>query len=196
MSYLDSNSLGDNSKWVWSGDKKILPIGWTVTYEITYYSDCPQNPATLYVAATGYFSVYLNGVLIGSGGPWPKTHKFDLLKLLCGCNKIKIVVKNHFPSPAAIIYSISQNKAGCYDCKNLGVTFYNRDTCKCECVSRCPTCGEGNSPLSWFDYPTCGCMCKQSLLCSKPKFFNMQTCRCECNKVCCPKGQYRNPSTC
>jgi len=124
-----------------------------VNYYVTFYTDCP-NPVTLVFAATGYFQVYLNETLIKDWqSPWPSVTKFQF-KPLCGCNRLRILVFNWWQSPAAVIFNLYQNTAGCYDCERLGITYYNRDKCRCECVAPCKCY---NSLMQWSDYPRCGC---------------------------------------
>lgn len=193
--HLSADSLKDGSKWVYNKDSSLkpvlYPIGWTIKYHSNLYTDCPQNPAILYVAASSYFTVYLNGVVVGTGTGWQIVSKFTL-KLNCGCNNLTIVVYNKFWSPCGVVYSVKQDKTKCYDCENLGVTFYNRDTCKCECVGTC-SC---KSPLAWFEYPTCGCKCGIAAKCLSTHYFNRQTCSCDCPSVCCPEGLYQDLKTC
>jgi len=147
-----------------------LPI-WTITLTSTVYTDCPQNIAVLNIVASGPFVVFVNNVQVASGSGWT-VYNFKI-KLNCGCNTIKIVIKAWWGWGGAA-YSVTQNTAGCYDCQNLGVTFYNKKTCQCECVSRC----QCDSIYSWFDYPSCGCKCKYPVSCLKPRFFSWKSCSC------------------
>lgn len=60
-----ADPVGNGWKWVYpEAGSKVFPIGWTVTYHSDLYTDCPQNPATLYIGASSSFTVYLNGVAI------------------------------------------------------------------------------------------------------------------------------------
>ncbi len=129
--FINQNSLGSSTKWLTpSGDGRMYSLGWLTTYSITFTTDCPQNGVTLKFAATGSSFVYLNGhQLLSWGLPWPTIHTVSLSKpeLICGCNTIKILVYNFFyPSPAALIYVLNQNTTNCYNCQNLGVSYYNR----------------------------------------------------------------------
>lgn len=199
--FLKDSSLGDSSKWVSpDGSFAVKPIGYLATYTITFYTDCPQNGVTLYYATTGSSYVQLNGEWILTGDyPFPSTkpHKVLLKQptLKCGCNVIKVLVYNAWwASPAALIYSLSQDTTGCYNCTNLGVTFYNKNTCQCECASEACDCK--NTAKTWFNYPYCGCVCSKSLICAANKYFNRQTCTCDCQPKCCPAGYVQDPSTC
>lgn len=197
--FLQENTLGGSSRWVYPGGSFVLkPTGYIATYTITFYTDCPQNPVILNFAATGMAYVQLNGQWLLTGAyPWPSTHQVTLQKpaLVCGCNTLKIYVYNAWwPSPAALIYSLSQSTAGCYNCSNLGVTFYNKKTCQCECASE--PCQCANKLQQWFNYPNCGCMCPKSLLCTGNKFFSGKSCACECLPKCCPSGYVQDSNTC
>lgn len=186
------------TKWIYpDGTFKIYPRYWISTYTISFQTDCPQSGVTLTFATTGVSFIQLNGNWILTwGDAWPKVHKVTLKKpqLQCGCNTIKILVYNYYyPSPAALFYSLTQDTTGCYDCTNLGVTFYNKNTCQCECAS---TCACSNPAMTWFNYPNCGCACSKSLICQNDRYFNRQNCSCDCLPKCCPKGQYQDPRTC
>lgn len=178
--FLSLNSLGGSSKWIYpNGTFKIYPRYWITTYTIKFYIDCPKNGVSLHFATTGTSFVYLNGHLLLSWYyPYPSVHQLNLQEpeLVCGCNILKIIVYNfYYQSPAALIYSLSQSTTGCYNCTNLGVSFYNKTSCKCECSSK----GSCSNPLMfWADYPQCGCMCKKSLICPKGKYYNYATCKC------------------
>lgn len=183
------------SKWIYpDGTFKILPRFWISTYTISFQTDCPQNGVTLTFATTGVGFVQLNGNWILTwANSWPQIHKVSLTKpqLQCGCNTIKILVYNYYyASPAALFYSLTQDTTGCYNCTNLGVTFYNKNTCQCECASSCAC---SNPAMAWFNYPFCGCMCSKSLICTSNKYFNRQSCNCDCLPKCCPKGQSQDP---
>lgn len=99
------------------GSWQIWPKWWISTYEITFATDCPKNPVSITLSATGFFQVYLNDTLIKNWqSPWPNIVTFNFTPL-CGCNRLKIVVFNFWwPSPSATIYSLFQSTKGCYDC--------------------------------------------------------------------------------
>ena len=198
--FLNQNSLGGNSKWIFpSAEKKIYPLRWITHYTITFTTDCPHKDVLLSIASTGSFFVYINNILVKSWAePYPQTHQVTIPKehLKCGCNKIKVIVYNfYFPSYSAIIYGLSQDKTGCFTCRNQGDTFYNYNTCKCECAFQ-SACESANSLQVWRDYPTCGCRCAAMAMCSKGFFWNSRTCDCECTKKCCPLGQVQDSKTC
>ena len=187
-----------NTKWRTPSAYQLYQKGYRTTYTIKFYTDCPQNPVNFIFATTGYSFVYLNGKLIHKWGkPYPEYHTLTLTKdnyLQCGCNVLKVIVYNYCcPSPCGLTYSLTQNKAGCYECNNTGLSHYNRNTCQCECVEK-QACG--NPLRSWHDYPTCGCKCTKPLTCPRNQYFNWKTCKCECKGKCCPLGQKQNPFTC
>ena len=116
--------------------------------------------------------------------------------LKCGCNSIRVMVYNYYyASPSGIIYNLSQDKSGCYTCRNAGNSFYNRDTCKCECAHEY-NCAAANSLKVWRGYPTCGCRCAALALCTSEFYWNDKTCSCQCKKLCCPKDHEQDPNTC
>jgi hypothetical protein len=162
--------------------RKIWPIWWVTKYTFCVCSDCPKNPATIYVGASSFFVLtYANGTFIGSGWGWSPLSAFTV-KLSCGCeNRFVLYVYNFWASPLGAIYYVKQSTKGCYDCQNLGITHYNRKTCTCECVNgppspNCPC----RKPQEWLGYPSCGCMCSKSLLCNWMQYFDMRNCRCAC----------------
>lgn len=196
-SYLQQSPIGA-SKWIYpSGSFVLYPHYQIYCYTITFYTDCPQNGVTLAVAGTGAIFVQVNGTwLLTWGNPYPTIHKVYIppSKLTCGCNKIRICVYNYWwPSPLAIIYSLSQSTVGCYNCTNLGVTFYNKKTCKCDCVQQC-FCY--NRLMFWAGYPQCGCMCRQILRCAVTHYFDYQRCECVCRPKCCKIGYYQHQNSC
>ena len=170
-----------NSKWRTPSAYQLYQKGYRTTYTIKFYTDCPQNPVNFIFATTGYSFVYLNGKLIHKWGkPYPEYHTLTLTKdnhLQCGCNVLKVIVYNYCcPSPCGLTYSLTQNKAGCYECNNTGLTHYNRNTCQCECVDDQQRCG--NPLRSWHGYPTCGCKCSRPLKCPRHQYFSWKTCKC------------------
>ena len=193
---LWQNPIGGNCKWVHpKGQIQILPKLWTSSYGITFESDCPQNPAQLSFSVTGVGFVYLNGQLVHSWYVPFQVHHLQLSGLKCGTNKVKIVVYNYyFSSPCALLYSISQSTANCYQCRNEGVTFYNKRTCQCECVDPPHTCF--NPLTSYFGYPKCGCACTTQQICPSNRFWNPQSCAGDGNSKCCPRGYYQDKATC
>lgn len=180
--FLQRDILGSGSKWIApSSDFSVRPQRYVATYTIQFHTDCPQNSVTLKFSATGSSFVFLNdNSILQWGAPYPRIHTYVLKtpELKCGCNILRILVYNfYYPSPAALTYSLSQDTTGCYDCQNLGVTFYNRKTCQCECAS---TCDCKNSLQSWSGYPACGCKCTFQARCISGTNFNYRTCKCEC----------------
>ncbi len=182
--------MGGSSIWKTpvAGSSNIYPRYWLTYYTITFSTDCLINPVNLAIASTGYFQIYLNGSLIEDWqSPWPSITRFQFAPL-CGCNKLTVIVWSYWwSSPSAIIYSLTQNTAGCYDCPNLGATFYNRDTCRCECSAT----GCLNSAMTLSASPSCSCQCspqRSDSYCKYNQFWNMQTCSCQCKKACCKSG--------
>ena len=176
-----SNS-NTGASWKTPGSKfQTFPKGHRTTYTIKFNTDCPQNPVHIIFATTGYSFVFLNGQLIHSwGDPYPEYHNVTLQKphLVCGCNTIEVIVYNYCcPSPCGLTYSLTQDKTGCYQCDNLGLTYYNRTTCECKCSENM---GCQNALKVWSDYPSCGCKCKAQKKCPSGQYFSWQTCNCHC----------------
>jgi len=198
--FLDTNTLGGNARWVTpTSDKIVRPLRWLVTYTITFTTDCPQNDVILNIASTGSLFIELNGKIIKSWlSPYPVTHQIKLSQpdLICGCNSVKVMVYNYYyASPVGMIYSLTQDKSGCYECQNSGDAFYNRNTCQCECSFEA-NCKDSHLLKVWRDYPTCGCRCSVLAYCTNEFYWNSKTCGCECKKKCCPKDHVLDPSTC
>jgi hypothetical protein len=131
----------------------------------------------------------VNGEWIKSFAPSftkPITINISPNNLQCGCeNIVEGYGYNYgFASPMAIAYSNYQNCMKYMACKNLGATYYNLNTCQCECVSNCCI-----DPLVSY-YPNCACMCPKETLtkCLRPKYFDRSTCKCSCVPMCCWEG--------
>ena len=134
--FLLSSILGQGSKWVApTPNYEVKPLRYLATYTISFHTDCPQAQIAFKFAATGSVFVYLNGKsILEWGNPYPTILSLQLKKpdLKCGCNTIKVYVYNYYyASPAAFTYGLAQYTSECYNCKNLGVTFYNKKTCQC-----------------------------------------------------------------
>lgn len=99
-SFLQQNQLGGSSAWIYpNGQFQILPKFKVTTFTIKFYTDCPQSDVNFAFATTGVAFVLLNGNLIKNWAlPYPQIHKLTLSKpdLLCGCNRLKIVVYNYY----------------------------------------------------------------------------------------------------
>lgn len=125
-----------NSHWIYpQGSYQLYPRGWYTYYTITFNLDCPQNPLVFTYSSTGYTFVYINDKLIKSmADPYPTFNTVTIYPsdLKCGCNTIRVLVYNFCcSSPAALTYRLTQDSTGCYSCEREGITFYNRDTCRC-----------------------------------------------------------------
>ena len=198
--FLSGPALGGASQWVLpEGTIKVYPLKWLSTFTIKFTTDCPQNPVILKLSTTGSNFVYINGNLIHSWGQaYPSIHSITIetADLICGCNEIKVQVYSfYFASPNALAYTLSQDKTNCYKCQNAGDSYYNRDTCKCECAFKCDC--KANNPLQvWRNYPTCGCRCAALGFCTSGYYWNSKSCTCECQPVCCPQGMVQDKKSC
>lgn len=117
--FLDQNSLGGNSKWIFPGSSIVVnSLRHIVTYTIRFTTECTKKPVILRLSTTGSYFILLNGQLISSWGrPFPNLDRVTINGFKCGCNEIKVLVYNYyFPSPNALIYSLSQDTTGCFTC--------------------------------------------------------------------------------
>lgn len=134
------NKLGTGAKWLWSNlykNGRYVPCGATHTFYSTFKTSCPQKSATLKITADNEFHAYINGGdkdIHGKqmvGNCWNNVYTFEV-KLNCGVNSLKVIVKNnHQNSPAAVVFSVIQDQSDCRNCGNSLGTYYNQDTCKC-----------------------------------------------------------------
>lgn len=125
------NYLGNGAQWIWVSGSSSWPHGYSATFQALYYADCPQVSATLRVTADNTFTIYNNGVQIGTGSDWTKVFIFTL-KLQCGWNNLTIVAVNwDAGSPAALVFSVIQDQSTCYACRENPSAFYNREKCTC-----------------------------------------------------------------
>jgi hypothetical protein len=174
--FLDMMSLMvPGGEWVSPAMGRLLPIGHMTEYNIKFTPACNQNDVELRFSATGSAFVYINDKFLQSWSlPYPKTHMItiDSKDLKCGCNNVKIMVYNYyFESPAALIYTLQQDNE--CSCQNEELTFYNKDTCQCECINEY----ECKNPLKkWHGYPTCGCKCSNIKECAAEAEFNRKSC--------------------
>lgn len=138
FNFLDEKPLGNTAKWVSASSNQKNSIGLLslTTFTINYNTFCP-NQVNLLIAASNIFRVFHNNNLVqGWSFPWPSIHRIPLSPL-CQCNTIRVEVFNlWYPSPAAIIYSLTQNTNGCFKCP-ITTQFWNYQSCKCECKRNC-----------------------------------------------------------
>ena len=125
------NYLGNGAQWVWLNGSSSWPLGFSASFQSTFYVDCPQISATLRITADDEFKAILNGNTVGTGTSWQKVYIFDV-KLECGWNELKVEVKNNYANtPAALIFTIVQDQTKCFECHRNPSAFYNRKTCSC-----------------------------------------------------------------
>ena len=160
-----------------------------------FHLECYQQGAYVTLnGESGWAIGYTNNLWSPYDFGWnwyPRSYRLNTKKLQCGCNNVTIWTYEDCKCDTDV--SIFIPKPTCKNCKNLGVTFFNKDTCKCECASKCDC---RNRLMRWFDYPWCGCMCSRSLKCPDGRYFNRQKCSCDCEPKCCKKGYYQSPTTC
>ena len=106
-------------------------------FKSCFCSFCPQNGITLYLSNTCYIYIKVNNnwILQVYSPNWGGYHTINIpaSMLKCGCNNdIEFYGFSFFDSsPIAISYGFYQNCSKAMNCPNLGVTYYNLNTCKC-----------------------------------------------------------------
>jgi hypothetical protein len=149
----------------------------------------------LTITADNSFTARVNGGSAYTGDDWRKIYTFTIKNIKCGLNKLVVSTVNaDRNSPAALIFAITQDQSRCYQCASP-LSYYNRDTCRCECIDRC-NCLTANRLYVWQGYPTCGCKCRLINFCGDIQYFNQRTCSCRCKKIACLPGYYQHASTC
>jgi len=185
------NYLGNGAQWIWANSSDSWAAGTSETYQTLFFSDCYQEPAILSITAQSTFSAYLNGVLVATGS-YPTISSISI-SLTCGQNNLTVVATvTAAATPAALIFSITQDQTNCYICNGNPGAYYNHTTCSCQCSSTC-SCAAAQS---WVAYPTCGCSCPTTLTCAAPLYLNQQTCSCQCFPLTCPTNYTQSAVTC
>lgn len=189
------NYLGNGALWIWQSGSGSWPNLYSVHFKTEFYVNC-QSPATLIITADNSFSASINGGPAMTGADWTKTFKFTLQKLNCGLNTLVVNATNRDQqSPAALIFAVVQNQSSCFTCRSP-LSYYNFNTCSCQCIKGCDNCKEVNPLYTYHPYPVCGCMCAKILECPANQHFNRNTCACQCNRIICLPGYHQNPKTC
>ena len=136
-------------------DRSIRPISppWRwARYDFTFYTECPQSGAWIWVNAPGAVWILVNGQLV-SGGFWPypggRWVFISSRYLKCGCNNVRIYVWGVWPW---LTYGLWLPPQTCADSCQAGLAFYNRRECRCECLRIC--CKPGYAPSNSVP---CGC---------------------------------------
>lgn len=216
--YHSANSpdwVGTGAQWLWFSDPTTIA---GTLYSI-FPAACPQQEATLRITADSGFTAYFNGVLLGTGSSYQKVYVFSL-KLKCQNNNLTIFAHNRNKSSnPALIFAIVQDQSKCFSCDKNPLGYYNRETCSCDCLSKCDC---QHRLQSWLGYPYCGCKCHvytinshvvaseptASLTPENPSFspafapcqpgtyWEEKTCSCQCKRKICRRGFTQNPDTC
>ena len=185
--------LGNGAEWVSNSEQVSLPAGYSATYQSLFRADC-LSTGTLRIAVDDIFRVWVNGVYVGTGNDINRVYLYNIT-LLCGVNNLTIEVDNSFhDTPSAVVFTVIQDQTQCYNCVTASGLegHYNRQTCQCECVSRCGC----QNPLRWYDYPSCHCACDSFADCVAPLYFDNRVCECKCPAKECPLGSSQDPNTC
>ena len=183
------NYLGNGAQWVWLSGSDAWQDGYQAIYHSTFYSDCPNSQALLSITADNLFAAYLNGDQVGFGTNWQKTYTFKV-NLNCGPNYFKVIATNlDEGTPAAVIYSFTQDQSQCYKCANKAK--YNKKTCKCEPFFPAPPCSQHpeQPPKP---------VCVQTKACAIGKVWDPVKCACGCRDPPprCGAGLRYDPITC
>lgn len=167
----NSGVIGYGAKWIWIPGSS-WPDGFKADFQAQFYANC-QSPVILYITADNIFSASINSGPAVTGSDWTKPFAFKISNINCGINTININVTNRdIGSQAGLIFAIVQDQSSCFSCQSP-LSFYNQNTCQCECISTCTNCSGLNSNYVWNNYPTCGCKCPPQVgRCSLGTYFN------------------------
>lgn len=120
-STLTHSAAADDSElsWIWTQEAKTtsnLPEG-TRWFRKTFMVDRPiANPvdeATIEITADNSFTLWFNGVEIGSGSDWNRIYRFDVKKhAIHGKNVIAVAANNESESPAALLVRMTVTPNG------------------------------------------------------------------------------------
>lgn len=177
--FLDLSTLSGQAKWVTpTGSQQLYPVNTYANYSFSFETDCPHQPSSMRIAATGIYTLTLNGkktTFLGTPYSFVHSVTFSEGNFQCGTNRIDIQIANiNYSSPLALIYSITQDTTKCYDCQQQsGQSYFDKTTCGCECKSKATSCS--SALKQWLKYPFC---------------------RCECAIPPCPNSYLRDPSSC
>ena len=126
------------------------------TVDLTFYTECPQSGVWVYVRGPAWVWATVNGQYVT--GPivpwyWGRWIYLQPSKLKCGCNRLRLYVWTCWKP--WFYYQMWFPPQTChYGCNNNFMTYYNRRTCRCECLNRCcpwPWQTRQNNP------PLCSC---------------------------------------
>lgn len=193
--WIGPNVLGNGANWIWNNIADGWPDGYTNTFQTLFPANCISTKALLRATADNEFTAYINGVLVLSGNNWKNIYNASIA-LKCGINNLTIrVVNRHSGTPAALVFSVTQDQTSCFKCLHPQ-GYYNSTTCNCSCYGNC-NCSALNRAWAWYGYPNCVCACPGlPVSCAHPKIWNGYTCKCECPKKTCPKGYTLSALTC
>lgn len=101
---------GAGVQWIWLNEGEPAqhrPVE-TVFFRRTFFIDRPLqkvvDEGTLDITADNQFTVWVNGVEVGSGDNWRQVYQYDVTKLLVhGKNVIAVKATNTEPSPAGLL---------------------------------------------------------------------------------------------
>jgi putative heme-binding domain-containing protein len=105
--------------WIWTGEAKTaasLPAG-TRWFRKSFVIDRPiANPvddAILEITADNGFTVWFNGVQVGTGSDWKRMYRFDVKPhAVHGINVIAVTATNEGPSPAGLLVQLTTTPNG------------------------------------------------------------------------------------
>lgn len=101
---------------------------------------------------------YLNGKIIGKGNNYVRVYSFPL-NISCGSYNLTIsVIKGSSNIGPGLTFAVFQNQDNCFNCNLNGE--WNDNTCSCECITNC---GCDFTTKVWVSYPTCACICIETI---------------------------------
>ncbi len=128
------------------------PQGRTLTFQTLFYLSC-TTPLQLNITADDHFTAYIDEKIVVKGNNWRLINSITI-NLGCGSHNLTITVtQGNSQYGPGLIFIMTQNKSGCYDCGLNGE--WNYKTCRCGCLTVCGCA----LPQIWMDYPGCTCRC-------------------------------------
>ena len=148
--------LGPGTYWIWNNEGNASPIGRKIAFQTLFYLNC-NGPVTLNITADQSFVAYLDGKIIAQGENYVKVYSVPLAAK-CGSHNLTItVVKGSSAIGPGLIFALFQDQSGCFNCNQNGE--WNDNTCSCSCVTVCGC----DANKVWVAYPTCGCICNETI---------------------------------
>ena len=127
-----------------------------IAFQTLFYLNC-NGPLTLNITADQSFIAYLDGKIIAQGDNYVKVYSVPV-NAKCGSHNLTItVMKGSSAIGPGLIFALFQDQSGCFNCNQNGE--WNDNTCSCSCVTVCGC----DANKVWVAYPTCGCICSETI---------------------------------